>query len=108
MYTLIEAPLFSKLVYDYLSDEEYAEFQKYLVQHPEAGDVVPGSGGVRKVRWAQRGRGKRGGVRVIYFNRLRKGEIWLLVIYAKSKQENAPPHILKAMKEEIESESSTD
>ena len=104
MYTIVETPLFSKLIYDYLDDEEYAEFQLYLTQHTNAGEVVPNSGGVRKIRWKRRGMGKSGGVRVIYFNRLTKGEIWLLVIYAKSKQENAPAHILRAMKQEIDDE----
>jgi len=57
---------------------------------------------VRKVRWSRKGSGKRGGVRVIYFNRLANGEIWLLLIYAKSAQENIPAHVLKAIREEIE------
>ena len=70
------------------------------IQKP--GEVVPGSGGVRKVRWGMAGRGKRGGVRVIYFNRLSAGEIWLLVLYAKSEAENIPAHVLRQIKEEIE------
>ena len=102
MLTIVETPLFSKLVFDYLTDDEFAEFQFFLAENPEAGDVVPGSGGVRKIRWARRGMGKSGGARIIYFNRLSSGEIWLLTIYAKAKQENAPAHILKAMKEAIE------
>lgn len=105
MLTIVETPLFSKLVFDYLTDDEFAEFQFFLAENPEAGDVVPGSGGVRKIRWEQRGMGKSGGARIIYFNRLSSGEIWLLTIYAKAKQENAPAHILKAMKEAIEYES---
>lgn len=102
--TIVETPIFSKLVYDYLTDDEFAEFQVFLAENPEAGDVVPRSGGVRKIRWARRGMGKSGGVRVIYFNRLSDSEIWLLAIYAKAKQENAPAHILRAMKEVIENE----
>lgn len=74
----------------------------FIAAHPEAGEVVPGSGGVRKVRWGKAGRGKRGGVRVIYFNRLSVGEIWLLVLYAKSEAENIPVHVLRQIKEEIE------
>jgi hypothetical protein len=98
----VEAPLFTKLWPDYWSEDERGEFAAYLATHPETGKVVPGSGGVRKIRWSRQGGGKRSGVRVIYFNRLENGEIWLLVIYAKAKQDNAPAHILKAMKEEIE------
>ena len=75
MLTIVETPLFSKLVFDYLTDDEFAEFQFFLSENPEAGDVVPGSGGVRKIRWARRGMGKSGGARVIYFNRLSSSEI---------------------------------
>jgi hypothetical protein len=64
--------------------------------------VVPGSGGVRKVRWSRKGAGKRGGVRVVYFNRLANGEILLLLIYAKSAQDNVPANVLKQLKQEIE------
>ena len=102
MYTVIETPIFSRLVDDYWSNSEREEFAAYIATNPESGNVVPGSGGVRKVRWSLRGSGKRGGVRVIYYNRLANGEIWLLLIYAKSAKENIPSHILKAIKEEIE------
>jgi hypothetical protein len=68
----------------------------------DAGDVVPGSGGCRKVRWSRAGSGKRGGVRVVYFTRLAAGEIWLLLVYAKSVRDNIPGHLLKAVREEIE------
>jgi len=69
MLMFVETPLFSRVVYDYISDVEYAALQAELAQHPEAGTVVPGSGGVRKIRWGVAGRGKRGGVCVIYFAR---------------------------------------
>jgi hypothetical protein len=100
--TFVESPLFSKQVYQYLDDEEYAAFQVYLASMPEAGDVVKDSGGIRKVRWRRKGRGKSGGVRVMYFARLHSGEIWLLLIYAKSAVDNIPGHILKALREEME------
>jgi hypothetical protein len=61
----IEATAFTKYVYNYLSDDEYLGLQSFLLQYPEAGKVVPGSGGVRKIRWAMTGKGKSGGVRVI-------------------------------------------
>jgi hypothetical protein len=102
MLTVIETPTFSRLAADYWSEEERGEFAAWIAQHPEAGDVTSGSGGCRKVRWARRGMGKRGGVRVIYFNRLANGEIWLLLIYAKTARENLPGHVLRQIKKEIE------
>lgn len=101
MLTLIESPVFTKLWPEYWSEEERGEFASWLAQNPEAGDVVPGSGGVRKVRWSRQGTGKSGGVRVIYYNQFSSGLIWLLTIYAKSKQEDAPAHIVKALKQEL-------
>ena len=91
-----------KQVYDYLDDEEYAAFQVYLASAPDVGDIVKESGGIRKVRWRRKGRGKSGGVRVLYFARLQSGEIWLLLIYAKSAVDSIPGHILKALREEME------
>jgi hypothetical protein len=75
-----------------------------LNEHPDFGKVVPGSGGVRKLRWAAEGRGKRGGLRVIYYVRLVRGQIWMLTLYGKNVREDIPAHILKSMKEEIEDE----
>ena len=102
MVTFVESPLFTKQVHDYLTDTEYAVFQEYLAANPDMGDVVRGSGGVRKVRWSRRGTGKSGGVRVLYFARTEAGEIWLLLIYAKSAVDSIPGHILKALKEEMQ------
>lgn len=99
MLTIVESSLFSKLWPEYWTSDEFGEFAAYISQNPEMGDVVPGSGGVRKMRWSRRGSGKRGGIRVIYFNRLERGQVVLLTLYAKSKQGNAPAHILKQMKE---------
>ena len=101
MMTLIESPIFSKLWSNYWLEDERGEFAAWLSLNPEAGDVISGSGGVRKVRWTTKGHGKRGGVRVIYYNQIDENLIWLLTIYAKSHQENAPAHILKALKEEL-------
>jgi mRNA-degrading endonuclease RelE of RelBE toxin-antitoxin system len=97
----IESPLFSKLVGSYLEDEEYAAFQWELALHPEKGDLIPGSGGLRKIRWAGKGRGKRGGVRMIYYYKNQEGQIWLLTIYAKNEDENIPLAILRKIKEEL-------
>ncbi len=101
MFSFIETSLFSRLVQEYLTDEEYRKLQCELIQNPEAGAVVSGSGGVRKLRWAAPGRGKRGGYRVIYFVRRPKGIIWMLTIYPKSEIDSIPGHILKQIREEI-------
>lgn len=97
----IETSLFTKLLYTYLSEDEYVGLQGYMVKQPEAGDLVPGSGGVRKLRWGVPGKGKRGGVRVIYYFKKREAEIWLLTIYGKSDTANISAHILKQIAEEI-------
>jgi mRNA-degrading endonuclease RelE of RelBE toxin-antitoxin system len=99
--TFVETTLFTKLIYAYLSDDEYAALQYLLTLHPEAGDIVPGSGGVRKIRWGASGRGKRGGLRVIYYWKARQDEIWLLTLYAKNEASNIAPHILRRIAEEI-------
>jgi hypothetical protein len=102
LFTFVETPLFTQTLPRYLDDDEYAKLQHHLNQHPEAGAVVRGSGGVRKLRWAPEGRGKRGGLRVIYFLRLARGEIWMLTVYGKNVRENIPAHVLKRMRESIE------
>ncbi len=97
----IETSIFTKLIYTYLSDDEYLGLQVFLLKYPEAGKIVPGSGGVRKLRWAMTGKGKRGGVRVIYYFKKRDSEIWMLTIYSKSEVENIPAHILRKIAEEL-------
>ena len=72
-----------------------------MLQNPESGKVVPGSGGVRKVRWAMSGKGKSGGVRVIYYFKRQDDEIWLLTIYSKNEVENIPAHVLRQIAKEI-------
>ena len=89
------------MVYDYLSEDEYLGLQVYLLRRPESGSVISGSGGVRKLRWSEKGKGKRGGVRVIYFLKLDDDEIWLLTIYGKSERETIAGHVLKKIAEEI-------
>lgn len=102
MYTIVETPIFSADSKDIWCEDERGEFCAWLAKKPLAGDVIPGSGGCRKVRWARAGMGKRGGARIIYYNRLEIGVIFLLVIYAKAVRGNIPPHLLKAIKEGIE------
>lgn len=102
MFEFIETPFFTKAISHYLEDDEYAKLQDYLSKQPEAGVIVPGTGGVRKLRWGSEGRGKRGGLRVIYYLRSARGELWMLTIYGKNVRENIPAHLLKQMKENID------
>lgn len=102
VFSFIETKLFTKLVTEYLSDDEYSMLQQALIANPDAGDLIQGSGGVRKLRWGVRGRGKRGGIRVIYYAKLRKGQIWLLALYAKNVVEHISPQVLREIKEEID------
>lgn len=102
MYTFVETPTFIADADKLWSAEERLEFFVWLANNPEAGDVIPGSGGCRKVRWSRSGMGKRGGVRVIYFTRLALSEVWMLLIYAKTTQDNIPAHLLKEIRKEIE------
>ena len=102
MYSFIETKLFSRLLGEYLTEDEYADLQVALVQKPDQGALVPGSGGVRKLRWSQPGRGKRGGVRVIYYAKMHDGVIWMLTIYAKNEEQSIPAHVLRKIKEELD------
>lgn len=87
---------------EYLTDEEYSALQGFLVRDPDAGSVIPGSSGVRKIRWAAQGRGKRGGYRVIYYVRRTHGVIWMLTMYPKNVAENIPTHVLRQIRKEVE------
>jgi mRNA-degrading endonuclease RelE of RelBE toxin-antitoxin system len=97
----IESPLFTKLVDDYLSHDEYIALQWELAIHPDSGAIIPESGGLRKLRWKSKGKGKSGGVRVIYYIKNQEDHIWLLTIYAKNEVQNIPGSVLKRIKEEI-------
>ena len=100
MRTFLESPIFSKFVYKYLTDEEYAAVQQEIMDRPND-PVVPGSGGVRKKRWAQPGRGKRGGVRIIYYVKTDE-MIWMLTIYSKTEETNIPGKLLGKIREALE------
>jgi len=102
MISFVETKLFTRLVSDLLGDDEYALLQQALIANPELGDVIPGSGGVRKMRWGAAGRGKRGGLRVIYYLRTRQGQIWMLTVYPKNVADSIRAHLLRQIKDEID------
>ena len=102
MISFVETKLFTRLVQEYLNDDQYRQLQQALIAEPEAGSIIPGSGGVRKLRWGIAGRGKRGGLRVIYYLRTRQGQIWMLTLYPKNVAENIPAHVLRQIKDEVD------
>ena len=101
MFSFVETRLFTKLVQDYLSDEEYRQVQLGLIQNPKIGTVVRGSGGVRKLRWRAPSRGKRGGYRIIYFIYRPKEVIWMLTIYPKNVLDTIPGHVLRQIRRKV-------
>ena len=98
MLTVVETTLFQRLWPNYWTEEERGEFASFIAEHPIAGDVIPESGGIRKIRWKLAGAGKFGGVRVIYFTQNAKGEVVLLTLYAKSKTDNITGSKLKEIR----------
>ena len=102
MLTVIETATFQRYAEQVWNDEERQAFIVWLAANPLAGSVIPGSGGLRKVRWGRAGQGKRGGARAIYYALLDDGVIWLLIAYAKAKFDNLPVSFLRELKEEIE------
>ena len=86
-FQFVEAPTFARFREDYLDDDGFAELQSYLAKNPEAGDMVPGAGGIRKLRWkdSRRGKGRRGGLRIIYYCFLSEREIWLMTLFDKDE-----------------------
>jgi len=100
----IETSKFSALVDEHLSDDEYSALQWLLLAQPDAGAIVSGSGGVRKLRWGLQGRGKRGGVRVIYYWKKADDEIWMLTLYTKNERSTIPGHVLKQIAKELDDE----
>ncbi len=102
MLTVVESPIFQRVWPRYWDEDERAEFASFIAASPDAGSVIRGSGGVRKVRWAREGTGKSGGVRVIYLVRNEAGEVYLLTMYAKSESENISPATLKEIRRALE------
>jgi hypothetical protein len=102
----IEAPAFTRLVSDYLSEDAYRQLQTHLANDPELGEVMPGSGGFRKLRWAdpRRGKGRRGGLRVIYFYFRSEQQVWLMTVYDKNEAADLTSKQKAALKAAIEQE----
>jgi hypothetical protein len=102
MYTVVETAEFSAQAAKLWRDTEREDFVCWIAANPEAGDVIPGASGARKVRWAASGRGKRGGARVIYFNQLEDGLVILIAVYAKAEKSNMATKKIRGAKREAE------
>jgi hypothetical protein len=102
----IEAPLFTQLLPEYLSDDGYREVQLHLVRQPDAGDPIPGSGGFRKLRWGdrRRGKGKRGGLRIVYYYFIADSQIWFMTLYDKDEMVDLSPDEKRLLRAAIEQE----
>jgi hypothetical protein len=102
----IEAPIFTQLLPGYLGDDDYHGLQLFLTHSPEAGDIIPGTGGFRKLRWAdrRRGKGKRGGLRVIYYYLIADTQIWFMSVYDKDEAADLSGKEKRVLKAAIESE----
>ena len=98
MFTVIETDAFIRYTQAIWSDAERDEFITWIANNPLSGAVIPETGGLRKVRYARQGMGKRGGARVIYYNLLDDGKIWLLIVYSKAKFDNLPTAFLNKLK----------
>jgi hypothetical protein len=101
-----ETPLFTRLLPGYLSDEGYRALQGALLENPELGDLIPGTGGFRKARWedVRRGKGKRGGLRVIYYHLSADRQIWLFTLYDKDEAVDLTPEEKRRLRQAIEAE----
>ena len=98
----VETKLFTELVKEYLSDDEYGKLQQYIMENPEVGKIIRGSGGVRKARWSRKGMGKSGGVRTIYYWAKARDEIYMLTMYSKSEKENIDKQTLAQIAKQLE------
>ena len=101
MFTVCETPAFTRNYLKYWSEDEYEEFKTFIASNPDCGVVEPDVGGLRTVRWAGKGKGKKGGVRVIYLNRLDNGQIWLLTLYSKDSVNQIDKKTLRLFAEKM-------
>lgn len=101
---IIETSVFTRQMQQLLTDDQYRQLQMALVIRPDAGAIIPGSGGLRKLRWGASGRGKRGGARLIYYWAVQQEQIILLFIYPKNVQDDLTPGQLRALRMIVEAE----
>jgi hypothetical protein len=101
---IIETPIFTKRIQELITDDEYRLLQTHLVNRPDVGQIIPGSGGLRKLRWSAGGHGKRGGIRSIYYWFVSQDIILVLYAYPKNEQDNLTPEQLKQLKKIVEKE----
>lgn len=101
---IIETSIFTRQVQALLDDDDYRQLQTILVIQPDTGHLIPGGGGLRKIRWGAQGRGKRGGVRVIYYWAVKQDRILMLLMYAKNERDNLTAEQLKVLRRIIEEE----
>jgi hypothetical protein len=101
-----EAPPFTRYLSDYMADEEYVSLQYLLAQNPQLWDVMPGTGGFRKLRWAdpRRGKGRRGGLRIIYYHFPAEQQIWLMTLYGKDEADDLTAEEKRALRTAIAAE----
>lgn len=102
MLTVIETPTYLRSIAGIWSEDEAAEFVNFIAANPNAGDVMTGTGGLRKIRWSRAGMGRRGGVRAIYLWRNDKGQVLLLIAYTKAKFDSLPNEFLSRLKEQYD------
>jgi len=88
---IVETSIFTRQVQSLLDNDDYRRLQTILVFHPDAGDLISGSGGLRKIRWGREGRGKRGGIWVIYYWTVKQERILMLLMYSKNEQDDLTP-----------------
>jgi len=101
---IVETPIFTKRILTILSDEEYRFLHLHLLNKPDAGKIIQGSGGLRKLRWSAKGHGKSGGIRIIYYRFLEYDTVLLLFAYAKNERDDLTPEQLRQLKKVIEGE----
>ena len=98
---IIETPVFTKRILEFLTDDEYRELQWTLITNPMVGSVIPGGRGLRKLRWAVSGGGKRGGLRIIYYWFAEEEKIYMMISYKKSQQENLTKEQLRILNDYV-------